>query len=215
MNCDQFQAVYLAGQEGPVELKHLAGCSSCQSDQQTLDGARRLLADSPLWEDPGPLLEEQVVGLISTPTPVSEVMEARRWSRRTPVLAAASIAAVLVAVVTIWALSRAPGADWKVPIAGTAEAPTAAGVVEGWNEPAGTRVVLTVEGLAPAPAGSVYEFWFSRDSLHVSAGTFTGPGEVELWVGVSRGAFPRLWVTLESIDEDESPSALTVLDTAP
>lgn len=215
MNCDQFQATYLASQEGPAEMQHLAGCSSCQEHQPTLYGARRLLADSPLWEDPSPLLEEQVIGLISSPAPPSEVTDIRRWFRRTPVLAAASIAAVLVAVVAIWALVRVPGADWKVPIAGTADAPTAAGVVEGWNEAAGTRVVLTVDGLAPAPAGSVYEFWFSRENLHVSAGTFTGPGEVDLWVGVSRGAFPRLWVTLEPIDEDEAPSGLTVLDTAP
>ena len=102
-----------------------------------------------------------------------------------------------------------------VPIPGTAEAPNALGVVEGWNEAAGTRVVLSVAGLAPAPAGSVYEFWFSSDTLHVSAGTFSGSGEMELWAGVSRGAFPRLWVTLEPIDEDEAPSGVTVLDTAP
>ncbi len=95
------------------------------------------------------------------------------------------------------------------------DAGTGGGVIQGWNESTGTRVVLDIEGLAPAPPGSVYELWFTRDDVHVSAGTFTGPGEVELWVGVSRGAFPRLWVNLEPIVGDESRSGFTVLDTAP
>jgi len=215
MNCDDFKAAYLAGAAGEPQLQHLAECSDCRDDRPALDAARHLLSDSRLWMDPDLQLEERVVGLISGSAPLPERPTARRSPWRSALAATGVAAAVLIASLATWALIRAPGPDWKISIPGTAEAPTAVGVVEGWNESNGTRVVLAVDGLAPAPAGSVYEFWFTQENLHVSAGTFTGPGEVELWVGVSRGAFPRLWVTLEPIDEDETPSGVTVLDTAP
>ncbi len=213
MTCDDFRAAYLSDRMTGSHRQHLAGCSACREDQPALESARRLLADSLLWEEPDGQLEERMVGLISGPASLAETPPARRRSWRIPV--AAAVAALLVVSLGVWALVRTPGADWRIPIPGTSEAPAAAGVVQGWNESTGTRVVLDIEGLAPAPPGSVYELWFTRDEVHVSAGTFTGPGEVELWVGVSRGAFPRLWVTLEPIDGDEAPSGFTVLDTAP
>jgi hypothetical protein len=74
-------------------------------------------------------------------------------------------------------------------------------------------MLLSVDGLEGAPDGYVYEFWLSEGPLHISAGTFTASGDIELWSGVSRADFPRLWVTLEPLDEDESPSSHTVLDT--
>ena len=211
MTCDDFRAAYLADDLKDSHRQHLVRCSACQDDQPALDGARGLLADSLLWEEPERQLESHIVGLISGPASLPEAPAARRRSWRLPV--AAAVAGLLVASLGAWALARNPGADWKVPIPGTSEAPAAAGVIQGWNESTGTRVVLQVEGLAPAPEGSVYELWFTRDEIHVSAGTFTGSGEVELWVGVSRGAFPRLWVTLGPIDEDTAPSRVTVLDT--
>ncbi len=213
MTCDDFRAAYLSDQTTGSHRQHLTGCSACREDQPALESARRLLADSLLWEEPDSQLEERVVGLISGPARSADSPPARRWYWRIPV--AAAVAGLLVVSLGVWALVRTPGADWRVPIPGTPEAPAAAGVIQGWNESTGTRVVLDIEGLAPAPPGSVYELWFTRDEVHVSAGTFTGPGEVELWVGVSRGAFPHLWVTLEPIDGDEAPSGFTVLDTAP
>lgn len=96
---------------------------------------------------------------------------------------------------------------------GTDIAPLATSTVAGWNEDAGTRIVVTIENLDRAPEGFFYEFWLSDGPLHISAGTFTAGGEIELWTGVSRRDFPRLWVTLEPIDEDEAPSEVTVLDT--
>lgn len=213
MKCDDFRAAYLADDMGESHRQHLATCSACQDDQPNLDNARRLLADSVLWEDPDPQLEDRVVSTIAGLSGSPETTTVQRRSWRIPAVAAAI--GLLVASAAVWAMARSPGADWKVPIPGTPEAPAAAGVIEGWNEPTGTRLVMTVDGLAAAPEGSVYELWFTRGEVHVSAGTFTGPGQVELWVGVSRGAYPRLWVTLEPIDEDESPSDVTVLDTAP
>ena len=213
MNCADLRAAYLADDLAESERQHLAGCAACRAEQPTLDGGKRLLADPGMWEEPDPRLEERVVTLISESPlkPASPSARHRPWR----LAVAASFVGVLAVSLALWALARSPGADWMVPIPGTVEAPNALGVVEGWNEPAGTRVMFSVAGLAPAPAGSVYEFWFSSEELHVSAGTFTGSGEVELWVGVSRGHYPRPWVTLEPIDRDETPSGVTVLDTGP
>lgn len=96
---------------------------------------------------------------------------------------------------------------------GTDFAPAATSTVEGWNTDSSTRMLLTVDGLDTSLTGYVYEFWLSQGPLQISAGTFTGSGEIELWSGMSRADFPRLWVTLEPLDEDESPSGRTVLDT--
>ena len=74
-------------------------------------------------------------------------------------------------------------------------------------------MLLAVNGLDPAPDGYIYEFWLSDGPRYVSAGTFRAGGVVELWVGVSRRDFPRMWVTLEPIDTDAGPSSATVLDT--
>jgi len=74
-------------------------------------------------------------------------------------------------------------------------------------------MVADIAGLDLAPAGSFHEFWLSSGPVHISAGTFHTGGQIELWSGVARSDYPRLWVTLEPIDDDESPSPVTVLDT--
>jgi len=65
----------------------------------------------------------------------------------------------------------------------------------------------------PETFEQTWELWLTSEAVHVSAGTFTAAGDVELWVGVARRDYPRLWVTLEPVDEDESLSGLNVLDT--
>jgi hypothetical protein len=91
----------------------------------------------------------------------------------------------------------------------------ASGTVAGWNTESGTRMVLDIEGLDPAPPGFVYELWLSAGPRHISAGTFVEAGnDLELWAGVSRRDYPRVWVTLEPLDDNESLSGETVLDTA-
>jgi hypothetical protein len=122
-------------------------------------------------------------------------------------------AALLAAFVGLYAIAGPNAPDWEVAVPGTDLAPGATAMVSGWNTDSGTRMVVEVDGLTPAPAGYMYEFWLSNGPIHISAGTFRSPGEVELWSGVARAAFPRLWITLEPIDEDESPSGQTVLDT--
>lgn len=209
MNCDEYRARYLGGEEDGMTGTHLAGCASCRAVHSDLESVRRTLMDPVVWEEPPAELENQIVALISgqrtDEKPGTGWFE--RWSR--PLAAAA----VFVVAVGLYAWLRTQPADWEVAMPGTDLAPGATSTVSGWNTEAGTRMIVAVEGLGPAPSGSVYELWLSEGPLHISAGTFTGDGEIEMWSGVSRADFPRLWVTLEPLDEDESPSGHTVLDT--
>jgi hypothetical protein len=132
-----------------------------------------------------------------------------RAKRLIPVTASAVVVAVIAGAGILGA--RRP--DWTIEIEGTELAPAAVATASGWNAETGTRIVLDVEGLEPAPPGQHYELWLTRESVHVSAGTFTGPGRVEMWAGVRRSDYPRLWITLEPADQYTGPSNQTVLDT--
>jgi hypothetical protein len=211
MNCDEFRAALLAGEETAATGQHEQSCASCRALAADLRAAHTSLSDPGLWEEPSPELARQVEDLIgnaSRGTVTVGAKPARTW------LSVAAIAVVIAAVGAFaFAVSRPAEPDWDVALPATDLAPGAVATVAGWNEEAGTRMVVTVSGLAPAPDGYIYEFWLSNGPLHISAGTFHSGGEIELWSGVSRRDFPRLWVTLEAIDEDESPSRQTVLDT--
>jgi len=205
MNHEDFRAAYLASQVGPEERSHLAGCSTCRSMVPDLDATMALLRDPVIWDEPSPALEDRVVAGLEATVPKRH--KPRRW-----VWFAAPVAGAALAVAA-WMVTRAPDPDWVVDLPGVQQAVAAVGTVEGWNEASGTRMVVKVNNLASAPDGFVYEFWMSEGAAHVSAGTFRHTDGVELWAGVSRGDYPRLWVTLEPLDEDTAPSRQVVLDT--
>ncbi len=207
MTCEECRVLLLAGDENEDVHRHLETCASCRSELPALESNRMLLGDPSVWEEPEPGLGEQVVSLISGVNGNTRPSGPRWWQAT---IAVAALAAVVLGSV---ALFRSPSPDWEVPIPGTDLAPQAIGTVKGWNTDSGTRMLLEVDGLEAAPEGYFYEFWLSEGPVHISAGTFTNAEEVELWAAVARADFPRLWVTLEPIDHDESPTSQTVLDT--
>jgi hypothetical protein len=208
MNCDEFRAAVLAGEEDGSTAAHLESCPACRSRTASLRGMQDVLGQPVLWEEPSPELGSQVSALIGSArnSAVSEGSRGRRWW----LVGAAAV--LLAMVVGSLVLTGGPAPDWEAALPATDRAPNATAVVQGWNEAAGTRMVLDVDGLAPAPDGYMYEFWLSDGPRHISAGTFRSGGQVELWAGVRRADFPRLWITLEPLDEDESPSEHTLLD---
>jgi hypothetical protein len=169
-----------------------------------------LIADPDTWEEPSADLGDRVVAAVMS----EATLHRRGGPRRRPVLAAAAAAAfVLVGFVAV-VLVFGEDPDWTVEIAGTPLAPDAGGTVLGWNAESGTRMILELTGLDPAPPGEIYELWLSEGSRHVSAGTFVEAGDdLELWAGVTRRDYPRIWITLEPLDDDPGPSSHTVLDT--
>jgi len=210
MNCEEYRAASLAGESSEALQHHVESCVSCRAAADRIAAGRVALRGEAVWEEPSPELADRVVRL------VTGVPTARRGTRRGGLVPRIAAAAAVLTVVfgAGWALLlRAGGPDWEVTLPATQLAPGASASVRGWNEESGTRMVLTVNGLAPAPGGHVYELWLSSGPVYISAGTFTGSGDIELWSGVSRADYPRLWVTLEPVDGEAAPSGQTVLDT--
>lgn len=215
MKCDDARAAYLSGEAAGEHADHLASCSACLSIASELRSMQAVLDVDALWASPDPAMEETVVSLIGAASRSGAGSDSRRWARRRTAFAAAAVAVVVAAVAAgVAVITRLPGPDWEVAVPGTEIAPEAVAVARGWVEPGGTRLEFDITGLDPAPPESIYEVWFSRGSIHISAGTFSSSDDtIEMWTGIARKDFPRIWVTVEPIDTDESPALTTVLDT--
>lgn len=209
MNCDEYRAAFLAGELKSSHEAHFAGCSACRAEADWLHRLSGWFNEPAIWEEPSPALREAVAAGIGVRAP-SRHRLGRRW--RNGVIGAAAVL-VFIAAFGVWSLLRSPAPDWEAELVGTERTPTARGVVSGWNSDSGVRVRLDVDGLEAAPTGFVYELWFSSQDRHISAGTFVAGEGIELWTGVRRVQFPRLWVTLEAMDANPAPSGFTVLDT--
>jgi hypothetical protein len=187
----------------------------------------RLLARADVWAD-APDLEDAVVASIAAAaataatetgaTPLARPGEpsADRSERRPSTspsmpwwLAAAAVVALLVAGVALVTRGGDEADGIQLSLAGTEAAPGASASVTMAATPAGLKIVLDAEGLAPAPDGYYYEAWVSDGTIRVSAGGFhlrDGHGPIELWAGVADPAFHILSVTLEPIDADTDSS---------
>lgn len=140
----------------------------------------------------------------------------RRWVG--PLLGAA---AALLAVAAFSLGARLLADDTEVPadhlvaMAGTDLAPDASAVAEVLATPLGTRIILDVTGLAPAPEGQYYEAWLRQNpEIGVSAGTFHlrgGDGAIELWAGVLVDDYPLITVTLQDEGAGAASSGRVVL----
>lgn len=204
MTCAEVRAAVLAGTAGPPERAHIVSCPRCQTAVGRLSAFGGMLSDPAVWVEPPSELAGRVAASIRPEGPAP--------ARRRGIVPAA-VAAVLTAVAAAGFLLRPEPPDWEVEMAGTGSAPGAVAVVAGWTGESGSRMRLTAGGLDPAPPGTVYELWLSSGAVHVSAGTFVDPRDVELSAGVARRDFPRLWVTVEPLDGDSAPSGETILDT--
>lgn len=217
MTCDEWRAQHLAGERTPQMDAHRRGCAACRAARPQLDQLRAHLADGAVWEEPPPELADRVLDTIRAGT-AAEAAPRPPTARGRPLARwlAGAAAAVLVAsgVLAVAARTSDPAPHWRLALEAAPAAPHATAEVEGWNGPTGMRVELDVDGLGPSGERGYYAIWFtSPDGRHVPAGTFRDDGKVVGWAGVTRDEFPRVWVTLEADDGDESLSGTTVLDT--
>lgn len=205
MNCSEARATFM--EQGDVESvnRHGAECAECRRMFEDLDSHRRLLGDEGVWVIPPQGLGDRVEKLISGRR--GSVREcSRRWLWPT----AAAVGAVVIALAA-WINASAP--DWEVVMVGAHSSRQIDAPVAGWNTPSGTRLVVDASELEAAPDGFVYEMWLSNGRVALSAGSFVGGEPVDMFIGASRSDYPRLWVTLEPLDNDQSPSGEMVVDT--
>jgi len=209
MTCNEWQARLLEGETSPGLDAHLESCVTCRRARADLAVAAELLADPATWERPSDDLEDRVVAAIrATATPASPD---RDVTRRRVLAAIAGVAALIAIVLGVRAATRPPAPDWTAPLAAAQPGSTASATVAGWNMPEGTRVVLDVADLAPAPPGTIYELWFTRPGAAISAGTFRTGGTMELSVGVPRKDYPTILITLEPLEGTPGPSNTVVM----
>ena len=167
------------------------------------DRLKALLGSEAVWVEPSPDLEARIRGLADTRTQPNPPRRLRVWLP----------AAVTVLVLVSGAFLTFDRPDWQVDLVASAQAANASAMVSGWNEAEGTRLRFDINGLPDAPAGTYYEIWLtSLDGLHVSGGSFNGDGVLTAMVGVSRRDFPRIWITIETLDDESGPSPATLFD---
>ena len=133
----------------------------------------------------------------------------RRWMR--PVLAAAA-ALVLVAAVATGVLVTRERPTATIELAGATGAPAAHGRIRVIERDAGWRLVLDVQGLAPAGPGTYYQGWAIKDGEYVPLGTFHmhKAGQVELWSGVPLRQFRRIEVTSQKVGAGQDPGTVVL-----
>jgi hypothetical protein len=197
---------YVLGALEPDEMeevrRHLAGCSRCAAEVESLAGIPVLLdraGEEPEIAPLSPGLEEEVLDRF-----VRERAASRRPRRRWPRLAIPAIAvAALIAGILIAALPS--GTDrayakadlWSLPAGGGA-----GGTAEAAEVASGTRVKLRAHDL-PVAQGRSYELWCVRaDGRWVDGGTFRarsdGTAAAELTAAVHPGEYHVVVITRRS-----------------
>jgi hypothetical protein len=137
----------------------------------------------------------------------------RSSSRGLFVVGAAATAAAVVVAVCIALFGSGTSPDrFQVALAGTELAPSAHGDATLTKTNSGWNIDFYAEGLPRLDDGRFYEAWLkSADGNLVPIGTFNEGEDVMLWAGVSPRDFPTLTVTREQADGDQSSSGEKVL----
>jgi hypothetical protein len=171
-----------------------------------------ILGDPATWAEPSHGLEDEVVDAVVHAQP--RVAESKHRKRRYALPAVASVAATILILVGAVALtSGGTSADFTANLAATQLVPGASGSATVVHNAAGFRIALDAHGLKPLPPGQYYQGWLKNDAgTLVPIGTFSASdGKVTLWSGVSPKEFPKLTVTIEATDNDQTSSGVIVL----
>ena len=108
-----------------------------------------------------------------------------------------------------------PAPDAEVALSSGEYAPDATASAELRDTASGIEVVLSVEGLPPAPDDGYYQGWFvTKDDVLVTIGTFHLRGDDEpviLWSGLDLEDVKMLMVTVQQIDGGPASSGVVAL----
>ncbi|MEP6817863.1 MAG: anti-sigma factor [Marmoricola sp.] len=204
--------------------RHLAGCPECADEVAGMREAAAMLAAS-VDAGPSPALRDRVLSEITMVRPLPPTAPGhevvRRTSRWFPKLAAAAVAAVLLATgVSAWhPWSPTPGAQVSVASRVLDATDTRAQSVafdDGshatlYHSDSVGRAVLVTKGMAPAPAGKVYELWFqAKDGTFVPAGLMDSGGNQTVLLHGMLASSKGVGVTVEPASGSKHPTSLPV-----
>jgi anti-sigma-K factor RskA len=192
------------------------------------------LARPSAWEVPRPALEDLVVQAVldAEPTAIAPVTILRasaglqprdadtratpkhRRRRRASLSVAAAVAAIAIAAGVPLARKHHDQPDFTAELTAGARALEARGSADMYKTDGGFRVELDASGLPRLTGTEYYEAWLQNAAgVAVPIGTFSANGgDVILWSGVSPDQFARFSVTIETADNNQSSSRLSVLD---
>lgn len=171
--------------------RHLAGCSTCRAEVESLTEAATLLPE--LSAHPAPAsLRSSVLAEIQTVRPLPPVVLAaadrgRSTRRRFPALVAAAVALIAIggAGATVWhnAQNDDPAGVYD-QVAAASDAQTFApvalpdgGTLRVAHSDELGRMVIRATGLPKLPEGRVYQLWLDQDGEMLPAGFLDDPAE--------------------------------------
>lgn len=207
-------------------IAYLSGDTNAPLDpgaRTELDQLRGVLADSAVWVEPPPALEDRIVTAVAHATRAERVSPAgsatvttitrqrRRWIPYTVLGVAA--AAVLAVVLAFNLTGHAKqSAQYAASLDGTKLLPSASGQVTLTKTTSGWKIHIHGKGLPRRDGGAYYEAWLKNASgVLVPIGTFNEVDDVTLWAGVSPADFPTLTVTRQVAGAGQASSGQVVL----
>jgi anti-sigma factor RsiW len=215
MRCEEARAAMLSGSDVEPVRQHLATCQVCRSEQPMWAKLSSTLSSHSQWEEPSSDLSERILQTVRGQDERDHADKRTQPEHQRTALFVGVAVTLLIALAGTLFATRSLSADWEMTLASSEELPEATAVIRGWSTSMGTRMVLDINGIEDAPSGSYYEIWMTApDGRHISAGTFSGSGRVTAFAGVRRADYPRIWITLETADDDLGPSPETYFDTA-
>jgi anti-sigma-K factor RskA len=171
--------------------EHLAGCETCREELASLQDAAATLAFAQEGPEPPPELRRRLLETVHEEAAKVVPIARRRW--RIPSAAALAAAACLALGLGLWATLGPGGSRAREPQ--TLALSGAPGTLEVSRT---GHATLTVNRLAPAPAGKTYEVWVIAKGNPEPAGLFARGGRnvsFELQKTVPKGS--TVAVTLE------------------
>jgi anti-sigma-K factor RskA len=222
MNChevDELSAAYVLGALPPDERaafeQHIGGCSAHDASIGNLRAAGGTLQMAAYEIEPPARLRRSVMALARE----AQVSPRRRWLSgwrlAAPRLAIGTLALLVIALL-VWNLSLQRNAGNEVFTRELSGANGARGLLVYID---GSEIgLISVEGLQPPPAGSVYQVWAVTEKGLQARGALTGVADGS-GTGVVRGDIsPNLpvFLTIEPASGSaRSPSGAPVLSTSP
>lgn len=192
-----------------MTLEELANyLESGEGPMSDLAPIRAALSAESTWAELPVGMEDTVVAEITAEAPGGEAAVVRSAARWWTGMAAAAIAVLVGTSSLIGANSH------RVNLTATDLAVGASAFAIVTDTSSGIHVVLDVDGLDPAPAGSYYQGWLTKGDDLITIGTFHmrgGDGRVDLWAGVDLGEYDMITITLQDAASGQDSSGQVVL----